>query len=84
MNSTTDKRLQSFLVNDDFINYVLNPNLILQEMWEEYISTHPKDIPAFKEAIQILLGELKPEALTNEEVSHMEHIIFKKCGVAYY
>jgi len=81
VNSTTDKRLLSFLVNDDFINYVLNPNLILKEMWEDFISMHPEDITVFNEAKQILLGESNLEELTPKEVSNLECHIFKKCGI---
>jgi len=82
VNSTTNKRLLSLLVNDDFINYVLNPNLILKEMWEEYMSTHPEDIPVLNEAKYILLGGNEINKLTPEEVSHLEHDIFDKCGLA--
>ena len=82
MNSTTTKRLLSLLVNDDFINYVLNPNLILKEMWEDYMSTHPEDIPVLNEAKYILLGGNELNRLSNEDVSNMQHDIFEKCGLA--
>ena len=82
MNSTTNKRLLSLLVNDDFINYVLNPNLILKEMWEDYMSTHPEDIPVLNEAKYILLGGNELNRLSNEDVSNMQHDIFEKCGLA--
>ena len=82
MNSTTNKRLLSLLVNDDFINYVLNPNLILNEMWEDYMSAHPEDIPVLNEAKCILLGGNELVELTPEEVSELKHTIFDKCGLA--
>jgi hypothetical protein len=82
VNSTTNKRLLSLLVNDDFINYVLNPNLILKEMWEDYMSTHPEDIPVLNEAKYILLGGNELNRLSNEDVSNMQHDIFEKCGLA--
>ena len=82
MNPTTNKRLLSLLVNDDFINYVLNPNLILKEMWEDYMSTHPEDIPVLNEAKYILLGGNELNRLSNEDVSNMQHDIFEKCGLA--
>ena len=82
MSSTTDKRVLSILVNDDFINYVLNPNLILTEMWEDYFSTHPEDIPLAEEAKKILLGELHPTELSADEASNLEACILKKCGMA--
>jgi hypothetical protein len=83
VNSTTNKRLQSLLVNDNFINYVLNPNLILKEMWEDYISTHPEDVPVLNEAKDILLGMNKAMELTPEEVSELESNIIEKCGLSF-
>ena len=82
MNSTTNKRLHSFLVNDDFINYVLNSNLILKEMWEDYMSTHPEDIAVLNEATNILLGVNEAMELTTNEASDLEYNILKKCGIA--
>jgi len=81
VNSTTDKLLLSFLVNDDFINYVLNPNLILKELWEDYSSTHPEDIPLLNEARRILLGETELKELAKEDSIQLECSIFKKCGL---
>jgi len=82
VSSTTDKRVLSILVNDDFINYVLNPNLILTEMWEDYFSTHPEDIPLAGEAKKILLGELNPTELSADEACDLEARILNKCGLA--
>jgi len=82
VNSTTNKRLHSFLVNDDFINYVLNSNLILKEMWEDYMSTHPEDIAVLNEATNILLGVNEAMELTTNEASDLEYNILKKCGIA--
>ena len=81
MNTITDNRLRSFLVNDDFINYVLNPNLILKEMLEDFINSHPEDIPILKEARQILLGELNINELSTQNVLGLEYAIFEKCGL---
>jgi hypothetical protein len=81
VSSTTDKRVLSILVNDDFINYVLNPNLILTEMWEDYFSTHPEDIPLADEAKKMLLGELNPTELSAEEACNLEIRILGQCGL---
>ena len=83
MSSTTDKRVLSILVNDDFINYILNPNLILTEMWEDYFSTHPEDIPLADEAKKMLLGELNSTELSADEVSILETRILEKCGLSF-
>ena len=81
MNSTAEKRLKSLLINDDFINSVLNPNLILKELWEDYSSTHPEDIPLLNEARRILLGETELKELAKEDSIQLEYSIFKKCGL---
>ena len=83
MNSITDKRLLSILVNDDFINYVLNPDLILKERWENHFIIHPDDLPLVHKARQILLGESNPTELSQEEALTMEHNLFKKCGLPF-
>ena len=81
MNSTTDKYLLRFLVNDDFINYVLNPNLVIKELWDDYSNSHPEDIPLLNEARQILLGKTESEGLTIKDSIELENKIFKKCGL---
>jgi len=81
VNSTTDKRLIRFLVNDDFINSVLNPNLIIKELWEDYSNSHPQDVPLLNEARQILLGETRLEVLSKEDSLNLEYSILKKCGL---
>ena len=81
MNSTTDKRLLKILVNDDFINYVLNPNLLLKEKWEDYFDTHPDEIPLINEAKQILLGKSYPKELTEKEALDLKYRILEKCGI---
>jgi len=81
VNSTTDKRLISFLVNDDFINYVLNPNLILKELWEDYSNAYPEDISLLAEARRILLGESMLIELPITESIDLENSILRKCGL---
>jgi len=81
VNSTLEKRLLSILVNDDFINYVLNPDLILKERWEDYLIAHPEDIPLVTQARQILLGESDPKELTPEEAFDLEQRILNRCDL---
>ena len=71
------------LVNDDFINYVLNPNLILKEKWEDYFISHPEVVPYIDEATRILLGESDQKMLTSKDALELEKNIFDKCGLAY-
>jgi len=83
VNSTTDIRLLQMLVNDDFINYVLNPNLTLKEKWEDYFKSHPEVIPYIDEATRILLGESDQEKLCSKDALELEKSIFDKCGLAF-
>ena len=83
MNSTTDIRLLQMLVNDDFINYVLNPTLTLKEKWEDYFNSHPEIIPYIDEATRILLGESDQEKLSSKDALELERNIFDKCGLAF-
>ena len=71
------------LVNDDFINYVLNPNLTLKEKWEDYFKSHTEIIPYIDEATRILLGESVQENLSSNDVLELEKSIFDKCGLAF-
>jgi len=83
VNSTTDIRLLQMLVNDDFINYVLNPNLTLKEKWEDYFKSHTEIIPYIDEATRILLGESVQENLSSNDALELEKSIFDKCGLAF-
>jgi len=78
-----DKHLQSILVNDDFINYILNPNLILNEMWENHFNIHPEDISFVNDARHILHGESDPTELSAEEAFSLEKSIFEKCSLTF-
>jgi hypothetical protein len=82
VSSTTDINLISLLVNDDFINYVINPNLILKEMWDDFFSLHPDLIPAAKEAKQILSDKSNDVySIPPFEMKELEIRIFEKCGL---
>jgi hypothetical protein len=50
-------------------------------MWEDFINSHPEDIPILKEARQILLGELNINELSTQNVLGLEYAIFEKCGL---
>ena len=82
MSSTIDINVISLLVNDDFINYVVNPNLILKEMWDDFFLAHPDLIPVAEEAKAILLGDSGYLEMPDEEVQELEVRIFEKCGLS--
>jgi hypothetical protein len=81
VSSTKDINVISLLVNDDFINYVVSPNLILNEMWDDFFCMHPDLVPVAEEAKSILLGEFASAAMPVEEARELELQIFEKCGL---
>lgn len=50
-------KVKDFLVEDDFINYILAPNAALEVKWEAYFGEYPEDKRTAEEAKQVLLGE---------------------------
>ena len=82
MSSTTDINVISLLVNDDFINYVICPNLILKEMWDDFFGLHPDLIPIADEAKLILLGEMDLKEMSTKDIHTLELSIFEKCGLS--
>jgi hypothetical protein len=81
VSSTTDKSVINLLVNDDFINYVINPNLILVEMWKEFFDAHPDMIPVAEEAKAILLGQIISDPIPLQLQQELETTILQKCGL---
>ncbi|MDR3651796.1 MAG: hypothetical protein P4L34_02350 [Paludibacter sp.] len=81
MSTKTDKRLISFLIDDDFINYIINPTDLSPEKWRNYFENHPDQISIANEARHILLGELEFFKLPANEVHEMETSILDKCGL---
>lgn len=76
-----NNKIQGFLINDDFINYIVNPNLILKEIWDDFFISHPEMIPIATEAQNILLGINQYSELSEHETKSMENKIFEKCGL---
>lgn len=82
MNSPTNHTVYELLVNDDFINYVIQPTLIIREMWEKFFDSHPEIIPAAIEAKKILLGQDITYSLSANECNEIEKGLFEKCGLS--
>lgn len=82
MSAETDKRVIGILVNDDFINYVLNPTISMNEKWDDFFRMHPEQIPIANQARLILLGRLNKKTLPFNEMIEMKSRIFEKCGLS--
>lgn len=82
MNTISENTLFSLLVNDDFINYVLNPTLVLDEMWDEFFAEHPELILTADEAKSILLGESVQNKMPANEMQDLENRILTQCGLS--
>jgi hypothetical protein len=80
VNVKNDRQVQEFLVNDDFINYVVCPNLILIELWKDFFENHPELILAAEEAKNILLGESQFVEMDINERHQLKHSILMNCG----
>lgn len=82
MNTIPENTLFSLLVNDDFINYVLNPTLVLDEMWDEFFASHPEMIEVADEAKSVLLGETIQNRMPANEMQDLENRILAQCGLS--
>jgi hypothetical protein len=82
VSANTDKHVKSILVNDDFINYVINPTNLLTEMWEDFFRIHPDQISIANEASRILLGKNNDKLFPDHEVKELKSRIFEKCGIS--
>lgn len=83
MNSSTEKQVIDFLVNDDFINYVICPTNMLRGLWESYFHLHPELMPAADKARQILLGESDLVEIPPQDILEMKRNIFNECNLSY-
>lgn len=69
MNPATDKEIYKFLVNSDFVDYVLSPNQLLKKTWENFFNYNPHLISIANDAKKILLGQIIYRKLTPSENS---------------
>jgi hypothetical protein len=65
----TDKHIYEFLVNDDFINYVINPSPALEKQWNQFFGSNPQLQSAATEARSILCGA----DITNNPLQQSEY-----------
>lgn len=84
MNIHTDNKVIDILVDEDFINYVINPTSSLTERWTNYFKKNPDYIQAANQARKILLGESEFITLSDFEAKELEIEIFEKCGLIHY
>jgi len=70
-----------FLVNDDFISYVMNPTSSLTEKWMDYFRKHRSQIPISNEARNILLGYVDKKLFPNHEALELKARIFQECDL---
>ena len=77
-----NKNVIDFLVSDDFINYIINPNNSNTREWEEYFKRNPEKIPFANQASKILNGESDIHFLPSFEMKELEIRIFEKCGLS--
>ena len=81
MNTNSNKLLYDILVDDDFINYALDPTASLNTKWRIYFESHPEQLPIAHIAKKIITGENKSCELTSFEMKELELEIMGSCGV---
>ena len=82
MITITKKNIVEFLVNDDFINYVINPTTNLSQQWEIFFEQNPSFIPLANEAKDILTDEDVINELPAWEKNEIKTRIIKECGIS--
>ncbi len=81
MNPQTEN-INDFLINDDFINYVMHPTLNLQLKWDIFFKNNPELIDAADEASMILFEEGDIYELHEWETNEIKKRIFSECGIS--
>lgn len=81
MTNIVDKQTYEFLINDDFILYVIDPASNLCGKWDNFFSLHPDQLPFANEAKLILEGKTNPINIKTEDFDEMKTEIFKVCDV---
>lgn len=81
MSNNTKVSVLDFLVNDDFISYVMNPNFSSTEKWVDYFKKHQSQIPMSNEARNILLGYVDKKLFPNHEALELKARIFQECNL---
>lgn len=77
MNSALNKDVYVFLVNNDFINFVINPTYLLKKTWKSFFKIHPELIAVAEEAKKILMGETLSIQLSSDDASDMKNNVLK-------
>ena len=65
-------KVKDFLIDDDFINYILAPDKVLEAKWNDYFDKYPADRLAAEEAKMVLLGEGEFQCITDNEADELK------------
>ena len=83
MNTSTEKYILSFLMNDDFIEYVVHPTNQLAEKWSNFFKKNPSLNVYAQKARSIISGELQiDENLTEQELLELKKQIVANCNIS--
>lgn len=70
-----------FLINDDFIKYVTNPDLKLEIQWDVFFKKHPNLIPIANQARDIIIGNSETYKISESELIQLKEKILQECGI---
>lgn len=65
-------KVKDFLIDNDFINYILAPDKVLEAKWNDYFDKYPADRLAAEEAKMVLLGEGEFQCMTDNEADELK------------
>ena len=81
MNLKTENIID-FLINDDFINYVMHPTLNSQLKWDIFFKNNPGLIDSADEARMILFEEGEIYEMHEWETTEIKKRIISECGIS--
>ncbi len=83
VNPATERYIQSFLTNDDFIAYIVHPTRQLAEQWSNFFKKNPSLNIYAQKARSIISGELQNNENLNEgELIELKKRIIENCSIS--
>lgn len=70
-------KIEDFLIDDNFIDYILAPNTILETYWNTFFHEHPECTAIAEKARLILLEEDNQQCLPDTEALDLKNRIFR-------
>ncbi len=80
---SAEKYVLEFLMNDDFIEYVVHPTRQLVDKWSDYFKRNPSFNSYAQSARTILKGEVQQiDNITEKEIIELKKRIIANCCIS--